>query len=437
MSTFPAPSKPLKVLTIDGGGLQAIPSLLILNKLLDTIAHNNNNVKEAKPRPCDVFDVICGIGSGGWLAIMLGRFRMDITAALAEWYNLIECIKPQSTQEEMIMRLMKRSYYDRQRLVEQVDEMTDMYDAGKFMYLPPSEDCRCKHVFVAALKASSKDENLNYGLFRTYDTPSDRRLLDGFSDPRHCMISDAFSATGAAKWFTPPWKGKNGKFKFQDTHFPSPHNITDLAVNEVWGLYGNQVAMSIIVNIGPGLPNAADIKHIARRFSWGSSAVNISTSLARRHNNVDKGHAEAINTSNMPMDVTSNDPLKARTTCATNHTSSPTSPTDTQGMTKKTSSTRYDSFGSEKDLQQEKKLRFREDEIENKVRTKLRNVYQASAPPYYRLAPPTSPLGSAQNDTAVPRRALKTTEAYLAQGPVGGIMEEASRLIDYSVAVQA
>ena len=58
------PEKPLKILTIDGGGLQAISTLLILDKLLDTIA-KANKVPNRRPRPCDVFDVIAGIGAGG------------------------------------------------------------------------------------------------------------------------------------------------------------------------------------------------------------------------------------------------------------------------------------------------------------------------------------------------------------------------------------
>jgi len=51
------PSKPLKILTINGGGLQAISTLLILDELLGAIA-KTNGVRQRKPRPCDVFDTI-------------------------------------------------------------------------------------------------------------------------------------------------------------------------------------------------------------------------------------------------------------------------------------------------------------------------------------------------------------------------------------------
>src|SRR5215471_8870465 len=125
--------KPLKILTIDGGGLQAITSLLILDKLLAEIAANNK-VPHLKPRPCDVFDTIAGIGAGGWLAIPLGRFHMDIAACLSEWYRLISCIAPKSKSEEMLMRLMHHCYFDPGRLLEQIDNLTKLYETGEYLF---------------------------------------------------------------------------------------------------------------------------------------------------------------------------------------------------------------------------------------------------------------------------------------------------------------
>ena len=280
---LPKPTKPLKILTIDGGGLQGISTLLILNELLNEIARNNR-VPNSKPRPCDVFDVIAGIGQGGWLALLLGRFQMDISSALADWYNLIECIAPRSKTEQLRMRLMQRSYFDTNRLVEQIDQLTEFYETDQHMYFTPPRGIRCKHVFVSALKTDSKDTNLEYYLFRTYDCPKSSKLLDGPPDPREYKISHAFGVTGAAKYFTPPWKettAKKAKLKFLDIKFPGPHNITELALDEVWGLYGVDVEISVVVNIGPGIPNAADYKKIAKRFSWGRSAATTIPPLPR------------------------------------------------------------------------------------------------------------------------------------------------------------
>ena len=251
MALLPKPCKPLRILTIDGGGLQGISTLLILDKLLDAIARQNG-VPESKPRPCDVFDVIAGIGPGGWLALLLGRFQMDVASALAEWYNLIDCIAPRSRAEELRMRVLQHSYFDTDRLVEQVDELTEFYQTDKHMFLTPPEGTRCKHVFVSALKTDSKDRHLGYNLFRTYDCPEGSNVLEGPSNPREYKISHAFGATGAAKYFTPPWReptAKRGISRFLDVQFPSPHNITELALEEVWGLYGKDLEISVVVNI--------------------------------------------------------------------------------------------------------------------------------------------------------------------------------------------
>ena len=222
------PSKPLKILTIDGGGLQAISTLLILDKLLDTIV-KNNGVANKRPRPCDVFDTIAGIGAGGWLAILLGRFHLDITACLSEWYNITHAIAPRSKAEELRMRVFQKCYFDTDRLIKEVEELTSVYGTGENLISDETEGPRCRHVFVAALKTNPKDHGLEYNLFRTYECPKGAKVLDGPEDPKSYKISRAFAVTGAAKYFTPPWKEhmeKGVRAKFSDTGFPKPHNIT-------------------------------------------------------------------------------------------------------------------------------------------------------------------------------------------------------------------
>ena len=254
MATLPKPNKPLKILTIDGGGLEVGSKLVILQKLLDAIARSNG-VPDSKPRPCDVFDVIAGVGSGGWLALLLGRFQMDTLAAMIEWYNLICCIVPRSKAEKLRMLLLQHGYYHTERLVEQIDELTEVYQTDKHMFFTPPEGSRCKHVFVSALKTDSKDRQLKYNLFRTYDCPKGANVLEASQNPHEYKISHAFQATAAAKYFTPPWKEPTAErvmSKCLDIEFPSPHNITEIALNEMWGLYGKDVEISVVVNIGPG-----------------------------------------------------------------------------------------------------------------------------------------------------------------------------------------
>ena len=432
MAKLPKPTKPLKILTIDGGGLQGISTLLILDKLLSAIARNNG-VPDSKPRPCDVFDVIAGIGPGGWLALLLGRFQMDVSAALAEWYNLIDCIAPRSTAEKLRMRLMQHSYFDTDRLVEQIDQLTEFYETDKHMFFRPPEGTRCKHIFVSALKTDSKGAHLGYNLFRTYDCPKGPKVLEGPSDPRKYKISHAFGVTGAAKYFTPPWKetsAKKGISKFLDIQFPSPHNITELALNEMWSLYGIDVEISVVVNIGPGIPNASDCRNIAKRFSWGSKATAASPAIPNKGRS---SGAKEVTTDHKKIFFHGNEPTDemARDESEISHRVKfdQKLPAHARDMERETPIARRTTFGSEQNVAIEEKLRRDENKIEVDIRRKLRNVYPENPPPYYRLAPDRSAPGTAQNDTSSPKVSFDATTQYLQIRRVEVDMEEVGQRI--------
>ena len=71
---------PLRVLSLDGGGVRGISSLYILKELMAQIAREhrveNPDQPELSPCPCEYFDLICGTSTGGLIALMLGRLRM-------------------------------------------------------------------------------------------------------------------------------------------------------------------------------------------------------------------------------------------------------------------------------------------------------------------------------------------------------------------------
>jgi patatin-like phospholipase/acyl hydrolase len=71
---------PLRILSLDGGGVRGISSLYILKELMAQINRQrraeNRNEPTSAVSPCDVFDLICGTSTGGLIAIMLGRLKM-------------------------------------------------------------------------------------------------------------------------------------------------------------------------------------------------------------------------------------------------------------------------------------------------------------------------------------------------------------------------
>jgi len=72
---------PLRILSLDGGGVRGFSMLILLQELMHRTyveIHGNAPTADQIPKPCDHFDLIGGTGTGGLIAIMLGRMRMDL-----------------------------------------------------------------------------------------------------------------------------------------------------------------------------------------------------------------------------------------------------------------------------------------------------------------------------------------------------------------------
>ncbi|KAL2886102.1 putative acyl transferase acyl hydrolase lysophospholipase [Ceratocystis lukuohia] len=81
-------SQPLGILSIDGGGVRGLSSLLILERIMQEIKELEN-LSEV-PRPCDIFELIGGTSAGGIIAIMLGRLEMTVGESIIAYQKLAE-----------------------------------------------------------------------------------------------------------------------------------------------------------------------------------------------------------------------------------------------------------------------------------------------------------------------------------------------------------
>ncbi|KID84387.1 phospholipase [Metarhizium guizhouense ARSEF 977] len=73
----------LNLLSLDGGGVRGLSSLMILRKLMEDINPDN------PPRPCEYFDLIGGTSTGGLIAIMLGRLGMTVNECIDEYKSML------------------------------------------------------------------------------------------------------------------------------------------------------------------------------------------------------------------------------------------------------------------------------------------------------------------------------------------------------------
>jgi predicted acylesterase/phospholipase RssA len=92
------PHAPLRLLSLDGGGVRGLSSLMVLEDLMESIAQEEKRLgrraqNDTTPlKPCDYFDLIGGTSTGGIIAILLSRLRLDCRQCIAIYSKLAEQI---------------------------------------------------------------------------------------------------------------------------------------------------------------------------------------------------------------------------------------------------------------------------------------------------------------------------------------------------------
>ncbi|KAF2711519.1 FabD/lysophospholipase-like protein [Pleomassaria siparia CBS 279.74] len=92
------PYAPLRLLSLDGGGVRGLSSLMVLDDLMENIALEEKRLgRRAKNdlsplKPCDYFDLIGGTSTGGIIAILLSRLRLDCKKCISIYSKLAEQI---------------------------------------------------------------------------------------------------------------------------------------------------------------------------------------------------------------------------------------------------------------------------------------------------------------------------------------------------------
>ncbi|KAG6867448.1 hypothetical protein C0995_004918 [Termitomyces sp. Mi166 len=75
----------LRLLSLDDGGVRGLSELFILKEIMHRLKHLEG--AESLPKPCDYFDIIGGVGTGGVIALMLGRLHMPIDLAIEKYVD--------------------------------------------------------------------------------------------------------------------------------------------------------------------------------------------------------------------------------------------------------------------------------------------------------------------------------------------------------------
>ncbi|KAI9146757.1 putative Pfs, NB-ARC and TPR domain protein (JCVI) [Paramyrothecium foliicola] len=71
-----------------GGGVHGLSSVYILKSIMDQLNQARGKDRFPRVKPCQIFDLIGGTGTGGLIAIMLGRLEMDIDQCIEAYSGL-------------------------------------------------------------------------------------------------------------------------------------------------------------------------------------------------------------------------------------------------------------------------------------------------------------------------------------------------------------
>lgn len=90
MSASRSSCEPVKLLSIDGGGIRGLSALVCLEQLMDGANEHRRQSGLPPVEPWQMFDMIGGTSTGGLIAVMLGRLRMSVADCMQVYINLSE-----------------------------------------------------------------------------------------------------------------------------------------------------------------------------------------------------------------------------------------------------------------------------------------------------------------------------------------------------------
>ncbi|KAH0591432.1 hypothetical protein H2248_001509 [Termitomyces sp. 'cryptogamus'] len=224
----------LRLLALDDGGIRGMSELVILEEIMYQLKHLEQAA--SMPKPCDYFDIISGVGTGGIIALMLGRLRMPISLAIQKYVDFSKKVYSDIKIFSMGSEKFKASTF--------VSAMEDILKSADFPadVLMQEEDPACKS-FVTALPSS----NMTPRHFRSYKV----RANQGYN----CTVVEAARATTATPHFFKAVsigsRGLDEAFIGADLGYNNPISFV---LEEAELLFGTSQPVACIVSIGAGHP---------------------------------------------------------------------------------------------------------------------------------------------------------------------------------------
>ncbi|KAJ7105332.1 acyl transferase/acyl hydrolase/lysophospholipase [Mycena epipterygia] len=248
------PDSGVRVLSLDGGGAEALSELLILDRMM--YKTKTEGQLDTVPSPCECFELIGGSGTGGIIALMLGRLRMSVKDAISAYDSL----RPQS----------KIGFTEEFQASKFEDALKNIFKQERLEDISPDF---CK-TFVCAMNPM----NMNAGipdLFRSYDTPDEPAC--------ECMIWEAARATSATPGlFKPVEIGLQGIKQLYVDGSIGNNNPTSLLLEEAKLMYPRN-SIVLVSSIGSGHPDVIQISQPLSSSTMAKAVKMIATDCEKTH----------------------------------------------------------------------------------------------------------------------------------------------------------
>ncbi|PLW53609.1 hypothetical protein PCANC_06679 [Puccinia coronata f. sp. avenae] len=203
-SCLPPPENPLKsgwrILSLDGGGIRGLSMLYVIRELMTSIQTALRLHKT--PLPCEIFEMICGIGTGGIIALLLGRMRLDISVAIEAYLQIVRQVFRQS--KGVIAAVRKKTRFSATKLEAVTREVVQRISGRDEIHLADQEGARpiCRTFVIAMRPSEGKERRGTMSKLKSYEErqPPPATGMRGSS----CSIPQAARATSAAPLFFKP-----------------------------------------------------------------------------------------------------------------------------------------------------------------------------------------------------------------------------------------
>ncbi|KAH8915094.1 FabD/lysophospholipase-like protein [Atractiella rhizophila] len=248
----------IRILAIDNGGICTFSTLYMLEVVMLQVGGLLQVPEGEDIRPCDVFDLICGTSTGGWIALMLGRLGMTVRECIRAYEQIVQRV---FSEEAPISK--EGCVYSAERLKAAFLDIIDRYASSSVpsSHLPMKDDNigdRCRTFVVSRYESDAVCSTE----MRTYDVRHAARFA------AQCNVWEAARATSSDPDFFLPMVIDKTKYVAMGNNNPAA-----LAIDESKRIWGERSQLACLVSLGSGLAQAVSLGHTLAQIERAVRAI--------------------------------------------------------------------------------------------------------------------------------------------------------------------